>query len=205
MDLLKKLIPKGELVPTRQLYGRVGLIALLLTVGTSLVHAWMNSFGLLMAIKMNAIHLGTVMAIVFLYYPATARSPRENPSVLDWVLAGLSLAGMAFILLQYDRILADRLNVIPFDLVMATMTMILLVEASRRAVGLPLTILSVFFVFYAKYGIYFPGLFAHQGFNWRRIIIRMALTDEGIYGVSLMVSSTYVFMFILFGAFLSAT
>lgn len=205
MELIKKLIPKGELIPTRDLAGKIGLIALILTVSTSLVHAWMNSFGLLMAIKMNAIHLGTVMAIVFLYYPATAGSPRDKPSILDWIFAGLSLSGTFFILTQYDRILAAHLNVMTIDLVMACITMFLLIEASRRAVGLPLTILSIIFVLYTKYGPYFPGLFAHQGFSWERVIIRMALTDEGIYGVSLMVSSTYVFMFILFGSFLAAT
>jgi len=205
MEFIKKLIPKGELVPTRELAGKIGLIALVLTVGTSIVHAWMNSFGLLMAIKMNAIHLGTVMAIVFLYYPATKNSPREAPSVLDWVFAGLSLLGTFYILTQYDRILAAHLNVLMPDLVMACITMFLLIEASRRAVGLPLTVLSILFVIYTKYGPHFPGLFAHQGFSWERVIIRMALTDEGIYGVSLMVSSTYVFMFILFGAFLAAT
>jgi TRAP transporter 4TM/12TM fusion protein len=165
----------------------------------------MNSFGLLMAIKMNAIHLGTVMASVFLYYPATKRSPREAPSILDWAFAGLSLLGTLYILTQYDRILAAHLNVLMPDLVMACITMFLLIEASRRAVGLPLTVLSILFVIYTKYGPHFPGLFAHQGFSWERVIIRMALTDEGIYGVSLMVSSTYVFMFILFGAFLAAT
>jgi len=205
MEFIKKLIPKGELVPTRELAGKIGLIALVLTVGTSIVHAWMNSFGLLMAIKMNAIHLGTVMAIVFLYYPASKNSPREAPSILDWVFAGLSLLGTFYILTQYDRILAAHLNVLMPDLVMACITMFLLIEASRRAVGLPLTILSILFVIYTKYGPHFPGLFAHQGFSWERVIIRMALTDEGIYGVSLMVSSTYVFMFILFGAFLAAT
>lgn len=205
MELIKKLIPKGELVPTRELAGKIGLFALILTVTTSLVHAWMNSFGLLMAIKMNAIHLGTVMAIVFLYYPATKHSPRKAPSVFDWAFAGLSLLGTFYILTQYDRILAAHLNVETIDLVMACITMFLLIEASRRAVGLPLTVLSIIFVLYTKYGPHFPGLFAHQGFSWERVIIRMALTDEGIYGVSLMVSSTYVFMFILFGAFLAAT
>jgi len=205
MEFIKKLIPKGEHIPTRQFAGKIGLIALILTVGTSLVHAWMNSFGLLMAIKMNAIHLGTVMAIVFLYYPATAKSPKDKPSALDWIFATLALSGAVYILTQYDRILAAHLNVGILDLAMATTTMFLLIEASRRSVGLPLTILSIIFVLYTKFGPYFPGLFAHQGFNWERIIIRMGLTDEGIYGVSLMVSSTYVFMFILFGAFLSAT
>ncbi|MBL3592015.1 MAG: TRAP transporter permease [Synergistaceae bacterium] len=195
----------AEHIPNRQFAGRIGLIALVLTVSTSLVHCWMNSFGLLMAIKMNAIHLGTMMAITFLYYPATARSPREVPSVVDWLLAALSLAGTAYVLLAYDRLLASHLNTITLDRVMAVMTMALLLEASRRAVGIPLTLLSILFVAYTRFGPYFPGLFAHKGFTWQRIIVRMALTDEGIYGVSLMVSSTYVFMFILFGSFLAAT
>lgn len=202
---LPNFLKPGEHIPNRQFAGRVGMIALVLTVATSLVHCWMNSVGLLMAIKMNAIHLGTMMAIVFLYYPATARSPRNVPSFIDWILAGLSLAGTAYMLLAYDRLLAHHLNALPLDLVMAVITMLLLIEASRRAVGIPLTLLSILFVAYTRYGPYFPGLFAHKGFNWQRIIVRMALTDEGIYGVSLMVSSTYVFMFILFGAFLAAT
>lgn len=202
---LPNFLKPGEHIPNRRFAGRIGMIALVLTVATSLVHCWMNSVGLLMAIKMNAIHLGTMMAIVFLYYPATSRSPREVPSVVDWILAGLSLAGTAYMLLAYDRLLAHHLNTIPLDLVMAVTTMVLLLEASRRAVGIPLTLLSLIFVAYTRFGPYFPGLFAHKGFTWERIIVRMALTDEGIYGVSLMVSSTYVFMFILFGAFLAAT
>lgn len=62
--------------------------------------------------------------------------------------------------------------------------MALLVEASRRAVGLPLTILSLFFLAYTRFGPMFPGLFAHRGFNWEHIIIRMALTDEGVFMVN---------------------
>ncbi len=195
----------AEHIPNREFAGKLGVGVLVLTVITSLIHCWMNSFGLLMTIKMNAIHLGTMMAITFLYYPARSKSPREVPSWSDWILVILALSGSAYILLGYDRLLASYLTPTKLDLTMAVMTMALLVEASRRAVGLPLTILGMLFVLYTKFGPWFPGLFAHKGFTWERIIIRMGLTDEGIYGVSLTVSSTYVFMFILFGAFLSAT
>ncbi|MDD3515501.1 MAG: TRAP transporter permease, partial [Synergistaceae bacterium] len=157
------------------------------------------------AIKMNAIHLGTLMAIIFLFYPAFAGSPRERPSMPDWVLAGISLGCMVWLLITYDRLLQTNLQATFADLAVAVVTMALLVEASRRAVGLPLTVLSLLFLAYTRLGPYFPGLFAHRGFNWERIIIRMALTDQGIYGVTLMVSSSYVFMFILFGAFLAAS
>jgi len=125
--------------------------------------------------------------------------------VPDWVLATASLGCMVWLLLTYDRLLQTNLQATFADLAVAVVTMALLVEASRRAVGLPLTVLSLLFLAYTRLGPYFPGLFAHRGFNWERIIIRMALTDQGIYGVTLMVSSSYVFMFILFGAFLAAS
>lgn len=199
------LFVPGESIPTRKLTGPAGAAALALTVATALVHFWMNSIGLLIAVKMNAIHLGTLMAIIFLFYPAFAGSPRERPSLPDWVLALTSLGCMFWLLLTYDRLLQTNLQATFPDLAVAVVTMALLVEASRRAVGLPLTLLSIFFLAYTRFGPMFPGLFAHRGFNWERIIIRMALTDQGIYGVTLMVSSSYVFMFILFGAFLSAS
>lgn len=205
MKSFVSLFAPGDSIPTRKLTGPAGAAALVLTVATALVHFWMNSIGLLIAVKMNAIHLGTLMAIVFLFYPAFAGSPRERPSLPDWVLALLSLGCMFWLLLTYDALVKNRLQASFSDLAVAVVTMALLVEASRRAVGLPLTILSLFFLAYTRFGPMFPGLFAHRGFNWERIIIRMALTDEGIYGVTLMVSSSYVFMFILFGAFLSAS
>lgn len=199
------LFKPGEHIPNREFTGNVKLFAVALAVLTSLVHCWMNSIGLIMTIKMNAIHLATMMALVFLYFPARAKSRQDAPSAIDWMCVGLALLGGLYIIVSYDRILADRLEVNQMDLIISVMTMALLVEASRRAVGMPLTVLCVFFLVYTKYGPYFPGLFSHRGFDWARVITRMALTDQGIYGVTIMVSSSYVFMFILFGAFLAAT
>ncbi len=200
-----KAISPFEQNPMRSLTGSIGLFALLLTVTTSLVHCWMNTLGVMMTIKMNAIHLGTLMAVTFLFYPAFPGSPRERPSIPDWILAGLSLFGMAYLILVYNRLLDSNMEPAFMDLAVSVMTMAVLTEASRRSIGLPLTILSVLFLAYTRLGPYFPGLFAHRGFNWERIIVRMALTDEGIYGTTLTVSASYVFMFILFGSFLAAT
>ena len=205
MKSLLKAISPFEQIPTRSLTGSIGLFALLLTVATSLVHCWMNTLGVMMTIKMNAIHLGTLMAVTFLFYPAFPGSPRERPSIPDWILAGLSLFGMAYLILVYNRLLDSNMEPLFMDLAVSVMTMAVLTEASRRSIGLPLTILSVLFLAYTRFGPHFPGLFAHRGFNWERIIVRMALTDEGIYGTTLTVSASYVFMFILFGSFLAAT
>jgi TRAP transporter 4TM/12TM fusion protein len=192
-------------VPTRRFEGKLAKIFLFLTVSTSLIHCWMNTVGVLMSIKMNAIHLGTLMAVTYLMYPALSSSPRRRPSYPDWVFAGLSLFSAVYMLATYDRLLESNMNPLMLDLVVAVMTMVLLTEASRRSIGLPLTILSLFFLAYTRLGPYFPGLFAHRGFNWERILLRMVLTDEGIYGTTLTVSASYVFMFILFGSFLAAT
>lgn len=104
MKSFVSLFAPGDSIPTRKLTGPAGVAALVLTVATALVHFWMNSIGLLIAVKMNAIHLGTLMAVVFLFYPAFSGSPRERPSLPDWVLALLSLGCMFWLLLTYDAL-----------------------------------------------------------------------------------------------------
>lgn len=192
-------------VPPRRFSGSLAIAVTVLTAATSLIHCWMNTIGVMMSIKMNALHLGTLMAIVYLFYPAFPASPQHRPSASDWLFAGLSLFTASYVLFNLDRIMSSNMVLTRFDYLVAVAICVLLVEASRRSIGIPLTVLSVAFLAYARFGRYFPGLFAHRGFNWDRILLRMVFTDEGIYGTTLSVSATYVFMFILFGSFLAAT
>ncbi|MCX7774961.1 MAG: TRAP transporter permease [Spirochaetaceae bacterium] len=203
-SLLKSYSPFAS-VPPRRFEGILATVVVVLTAGTSLIHCWMNTIGVMMSIKMNALHLGTLMAITYLLYPAFPASPRHRPSITDWLFSGLSLGTAAYVLGSYDRILSSNMVLTSLDYAVAITICVLLVEASRRSIGMPLTILSLAFLAYARFGRYFPGLFAHRGFNWDRILLRMVFTDEGIYGTTLSVSATYVFMFILFGSFLAAT
>lgn len=205
MKNLLKILSPFDSVPNRHFEGQLAKIFLVLTVATSLIHCWMNTIGVLMSIKMNAIHLGTLMAVTYLLYPAFSSSPRKRPSYFDWVFAALSILTAAYMLLNYDRLLETNMTPLMLDLAVAVVIIVLLTEASRRSIGLPLTILSLFFLAYTRLGPHFPGLFAHRGFNWERILLRMVFTDEGIYGTTLSVSASYVFMFILFGSFLAAT
>lgn len=192
-------------VPPRKFDGRMATVLLAFTVATSLLHCWMNTLGILTSIKMNAIHLGTLMAITFLMYPAFPASPRNRSTIGDWILAMASLGSGAYIVFSYDRLLSANMLPTRMDLAVAITICVILVEASRRSIGMPLTVLSVAFLAYTRFGRMFPGMFAHRGFNWERILLRMVFTDEGIYGTTLSVSATYVFMFILFGSFLAAT
>ncbi len=191
-----------QAVSARQFAGSVSIVVMVFAVFVSIFHIYMNSFSLMILIKKNGIHLAMMLAMCFLMYPATRKSDPVNPSKLDWLLSLLGIVVGLYIVFAYDRLVADSLIPKPIDYVFAIIAIVLTLEAARRAVGIVLPILSIIFLLYARFGRVFPGILAHQGFTWNRILTRMYMTDEGIFGVSLMVSASYVFMFILFGAFL---
>ncbi len=191
-----------EAISTRKFAGKVAIVIMVFSVFVSVFHIYMNSFSLMILIKKNGIHLAMMLAMCFLMYPATRKSDPVNPTILDWILSLLGIVVGLYIVFSYDRLVADSLIPKPIDYGFAILAIALTLEAARRAVGIVLPILSIIFLLYARFGRLFPGILAHQGFTWSRILTRMYMTDEGIFGVSLMVSASYVFMFILFGAFL---
>lgn len=188
----------------RTLKGKYKLIASITAISLSIFELWVNSFGIMLDIKRNAIHLGFLLMLVFLFYPATRRSNLEKPSPLDIILSILGLSVGLYILLFYDDLFARAGIAITRDYIFAILCIILLLEASRRSVGLAFCGLVVFFLLYAVYGYIFPGIFRHPGVSWTRTLYRMYLTYEGILGVTLSVSSTFIYLFILFSAFLEA-
>ncbi len=194
--------PKKEPIGERKFAGRIALFITIFAVVTSLFHVWMNSFSLMMVIKKNALHLGTMLALTFLMYPATRKSDPLKPSILDWILSAGGLAIGIYIFFTYDSLVARTLIPNTTDYVFAVIAIFLTLEAARRAVGIILPILSIMFIIYARFGQMFPGILAHRGFSWERILTRMYMTNEGLFGVTIMVSASYVFMFILFGSFL---
>ncbi len=189
----------------RKLSGFPAKWGLILAVITSLVHIWMNTFGLITVVKRNLIHIALLMSLAFLYYPATKNSPKDKPTILDWILSLWMIAIAIYFPLNYDRLVESLLYPNFWDYVYGISLMILVVEASRRTIGWPLTVLSLMFLLYAYFGPYFPEPFSHQGLSLRRILIRMTMTDQGILGIAVMVSSSYVFMFVLFSSFLKAS
>ncbi|WP_432661768.1 TRAP transporter permease [Wukongibacter baidiensis] len=192
-----------EETSTRRFFGKTAAFVMIFAIVTSVVHIWMNSFSLMMVIKKNAIHLGLMLGLTFLMYPATKKSSKEKPSIFDWIFSVLGIFTGIYIYLTYDSLIDRSLTPNTIDYCFAIITVLLILEAARRAVGWILPVLSMSFIFYAKFGYLFPGVLAHQGFTWKRILTRMYLTDNGVYGVTLMVSASYVFMFILFGSFLN--
>ncbi|MDI3535269.1 MAG: hypothetical protein PWQ82_1634 [Thermosediminibacterales bacterium] len=164
---------------------------------------YVNSFSNIPSTIRNAYHLGFLLVLAFLLYPARKKSPQNRFTVVDIVLAVLGAAAGVYLAVNFDIIHVQRGSIaITRDYVFAVITILLLLEASRRTMGNIIPGLAILFLIYAKYGRYFPGMFAHGGFYWKRILYRMNLTYEGIFGITLSVSATYIFLFILFGAFL---
>jgi TRAP transporter 4TM/12TM fusion protein len=130
------------------------------------------------------------------------RKQRGHIPWYDWILAlGGAFAG-AYFLLFYNQ-LATRPG-IPnqMDIVVATAGIVLLLEATRRAVGLPMTVLAIVFLAYIMLGRYLPDVIAHKGASLERMLSHQWLTTEGVFGVALGVSVSYIFIFVLFGSLL---
>jgi len=175
-----------------------------LAIVASIFHLWVSGIGLMMAIKRNAVHLSFILSLAFLIYPARKknRGTQTGPTGIDIALAIAGLMTGLYIFFFWDQLAERGFVIIKRDLVFALLTLVLVLEATRRVVGNILVILALCFLLYAYFGPYFPGIFAHRGVPVGRILYRLYLTEEGFFGIVLTISSTYIFFFVLFGTFL---
>lgn len=154
----------------------------------------------------RSIHLGFALALIFLLFPAR-RKWADKPSIpwYDYILALLSVAVGLYWPLFIDDLVLRVGNLQTPDFIIGILAVVLTLEAARRAVGLPITIIAGVFLVYAFFGPYFPGFLAHRGQSIESIVQLMFFTTDGILGTPLSVSATFIFVFLLFGAFLVKT
>jgi TRAP transporter 4TM/12TM fusion protein len=161
------------------------------------------AFHPLSSLVIRSLHVGFLLALTFLIYPAFKNTPRlSRISGGDWLLA----AG-AFILGTYHWVFeADLIqrsgDPSTADLVVGTLLVVLVFEAARRILGLALPIVCGIFLAYGLFGQHLPGILAHRGYGFDQMVNQLALGSEGIFGIPTLVSATYIFLFILFGSFL---
>jgi TRAP transporter 4TM/12TM fusion protein len=177
----------------------------ILAIGLALFHLITAYTGPLVTLKHRALHTGVVMALVFLLYPSSKKSSRKRASFIDFLFAFVSLLAMGYIFVDFHGIVNRAGDPNTTDLIFGLLTVMLVLEGGRRIVGNALTILSSIFLLYAYFGPYMPKIIGHRGYSVPDIINYMYLTTEGIYGVAIGVSATYIFLFILFGSFLEKT
>jgi len=174
----------------------------IIAISFSLFQLYTAAFGAFPTQIQRVTHLGFAMCLAFLLYPATRNKPRDKMAYEDIFLAALATWVCAYVIIEYETIvfLAGRPRM--QDFIHSAIVVILVLEVTRRVVGMPLAVIAACFIAYAKLGPYIPGLLGHRGFLWRRILHHLYMTDQGILGVPIGVSTEFVFLFILFGAFL---
>ncbi len=189
----------------RDLKGLVSKILTVVAVIMSLFHLYMAGLGTMPTNKQRMIHLGLSMVIIFLLYPFSKKSSRKGFNPIDLVLAVAGLGVNLYLFFNIDPISARAGLVSETDVIMGFITLVLVLEAARRCIGNELSLLAIIFLAYAYLGPYLPGPLMHRGYSFQRLMEHMYVSAEGIYGIALGVSSTYIFLFILFGAFLGET
>ncbi len=159
-------------------------------------------FGVFNDTEARAIHLAFAIFLAYTAYPALRSSPRDYIPIQDWVFAALGAFSAAYIYIFYTDLAGRSGAPTTFDLVTAIIGMLLLLEATRRALGPPLMIVAIVFLTYTFGGPYMPDVIAHKGQSLQKVMSHQWLTTEGVFGIALGVSTSFVFLFVLFGALL---
>ncbi len=175
----------------------------------SMFHYYTAGFGLLRETTHRGIHMAFVLGLIFLVFPFLKSRDKAEPkasllapggiSIVDWLLAIGAAVASLYVPWIYDDLAFRVGNPEPLDVIMATIAIVVLLEATRRSVGWPLPVIAIALIVYAMYGRSLPGILAHPGNSWKAVVNHLYLTSNGIYGVALGVVATYVFHYVLFG------
>ena len=201
-EVLKKYDRESD---TMQYTGIMAKIISAIAISFSVFQLCTAFFGVLDAQLQRAVHLGFALALSYLLYPTCKSWSRSSLHPLDALLAVLGAASPAYIVIMY-RELAMRAGMITTpDLVVGVIGVLLVIEATRRVVGIPMVVVVTAFIVYAFAGPHMPGVLSHRGLTPEQLVGHLYFTTEGIFGIPLGVSSTFIFLFILFGAYLEST
>ncbi len=204
--------PGGNAIQARPILWLITLVAVALSL-FQLYSAGIQPLGLF---YQRTIHLMLIMLLAFLIFPVFG--PRRKRGVLGWAIDILFLGGAlltgGYLVLFLDEIISRAGFWSQTDILVGCIATITVLEASRRAVGLGMTIIGVVAILYAFagprgelpwLGQFLPGILEHRGYNIDRVVGQLYLGQEGIFGLPLGVAATFIFVFVLFGAFLEST
>jgi TRAP transporter 4TM/12TM fusion protein len=180
-----------------------------LLLALSAFHYYTAGFGLLRETTHRGIHMAFVLGLIFLVFSFSKKRQDElapstwyrpgGISLVDWGLALAAAAASLYVPWIFSELAFRVGNPLPIDVVMGTILIVALLEATRRAVGWPLPVIGILVMLYAYFGPTMPGILKHPGASWSNIVNHLYLTSQGIYGIALGVVATYVFHYVLFG------
>lgn len=169
-------------------------------------HFYTSGFGLLLAQKQGAVHLAFTLCLVFLLYPASSKQSKTGGiPFYDFIFGAVGVASAMYLVIFFNDLTTRAGLPTRTDLIMGFLLIVTLLEATRRISNPVLPCLAALALLYCYFGRSLPEMIAHRGFSVPRIVNHMYLGTEGIFGTPLEVSSTFVFMFILFGSVLEKT
>ncbi len=194
----------------REIKGPLNLIVTCILVACACFHLYTAIAGVFVTVVQRSVHLAFMLPLCFLYYPATAKSPKDRPSYYDWFFILLSLAAEVFVVVDHERIYTRMEHFDPLlnsELILGTVAILLVVEATRRCVSRALAVIVFGSILYMLFGhLEIFGPFRHPSIEYQRVVEQLFLLgSEGIHGSVTGVSATYVFLFVMFGAFLIYT
>ncbi len=150
----------------------------------------------------RSIHLAFAMFLGYMLFPPLKHSPRTRIPIQDWILGIAGAFCAAYLFIFYAELATRPGQPTGLDLAVAVTGLVLLLEGTRRVVGLPMAIMATLFLGYIFLGPYMPDMIAHKGASFAKGMTHQWLSTEGVFGVALGVSSGFVFLFVLFGALL---
>ncbi|MBP7094818.1 MAG: TRAP transporter permease [Spirochaetia bacterium] len=201
-DILRKFDKESDF---RILGGFLGKLVAAIAIVFSSFQVYTAVFGVFDAMIQRSIHLSFGLALIFLLYPASKKWPRSSIHPLDWALSALGALTPMYIIGTYSELVKRAGMPTPLDIVVGVVGILLVLEAARRVVGVPIVAIAGLFIVYAFLGPWIPGRLGHRGADFETLVGHLFFTTEGIFGIPLGVSSTFIFLFILFGAYLEKT
>jgi TRAP transporter 4TM/12TM fusion protein len=178
-------------------------------IGISLTvfHLYTGLRGSFVSLIQGAIHLGSGLGLIFILYPMKrTMTKKRGVAWYDVILAFSAMFSCYYVVFNYER-LTTKAIIFGFtttDVIVATVGIVLLLEATRRAVGLPIVIIGLLALAYGLWGRYVP-VFGHAGFDWDKLATKMFFGTEAIFGIPIQISSTYIYLFLFFGVVLTKT
>ena len=194
--------PFDETGIKRELTGVAAKVLAAVALAFSTYQLIIAAFAPLSSLPTRSIHVGFLMMLAFLIHPISNRASRKRIAWYDAVLAVVAFALALYHLVFESALIARSGDPNTLDLVVGTVTVVLLFDAARRVLGLALPIICAAFLAYGMFGEFLPGFLSHRPYGYDQIVGQLYLGTEGIYGIPTLVSATYIFLFILFGTFL---
>jgi len=188
--------------------GIMAIIVSIIAISFSVFQFYTGGFGALFGLAQRAIHLSFALCLVFLLYPSSEKSFHKNKTKIplyDIFFAIVGVVVCLYVVVFFKEISIRVGSPNTMDLVIGSLAIILVLEGTRRVIGSALPIVVIVFLLYSYFGRIMPGFFAHRGYSIERIIEHLYSGTEGIFGIPLGVSATFVFLFILFGSILNKT